>query len=82
MGTVQLLCEGLDLPFLSCVVLCSAPSAGPALQQIIGRVQRPFEGKARCVVVDVVDAGVFRGRAYGRRRQYRDLGYTVEHLTL
>ena len=67
--------EGLDLPNLDAVVMATGTRALSRVQQRIGRSMRPAPGKARPVVVDLVDAwGPLLGQAARRRSLYRSMG--------
>lgn len=71
--------EALDIPPLSCVHL-TMPSANEGkLQQRIGRIKRPLEGKPTSLVYDYVDVHhPTCARMYSsRRRYYRQWGFTA-----
>lgn len=81
-GSLQVLCatsladEGLDLPELDAVIL-AAPSGNVArVEQRIGRVLRPSEGKAQPIVCDLVDNyGPYQGYYKKRQRLYAARGW-------
>ena len=60
-GSRQIFSEGISINPLSCLILASpisAPAGGDALlEQIVGRIQRPAEGKLDPIVVDMQFAG-------------------------
>lgn len=67
--------EGLDLPGLSALVLAVPSSARAKVEQRVGRILRPQEGKPTPVVVDVLDADDAAWRAHEERlKVYRRLG--------
>ncbi|MEE8169540.1 MAG: DEAD/DEAH box helicase [Phycisphaerae bacterium] len=60
-GSVEVVCncqiitEGINVPPLSCCVM-ARPTKSPVLyQQSIGRILRPFPGKADALIIDVAD---------------------------
>ena len=70
--------EGLDLPGLDTVVLTTPTKAMGRVQQRIGRIMRPREGKRTPLVVDVVDDHpAFIGLARKRARLYQELGCDI-----
>jgi len=88
-GAVDVLCatkladEGLDMPCLSAVVLAMPISkALGKVEQRVGRIMRPYEGKPSPVVVDLVDdAKPLQGLAWRRiKNVYRKLGCSVEGM--
>lgn len=88
-GTLSLLSEGIDWPHIGAVIFGSPVSAAvdkatPAatrLIQSIGRARRPFPGKDRAHVLDIVDAHPF-GKASFKKRSviYRQQGFDVRNL--
>lgn len=86
-GTLSLLSEGIDWPHVGAIVFASPVSAAvdgresPAatrLVQSIGRARRPFPGKRRAFVLDVVDQCGFGVSAYRKRSAiYRKHGFDV-----
>jgi superfamily II DNA or RNA helicase len=67
--------EGLDLPRLDTVILATPTKALGRLEQRIGRVMRPAEGKSTPRVFDLVDRwGPLQGQWAGRRELYRRMG--------
>ena len=75
-GTLSLLGEGIDLPHLSALIFAAPVSAvidkeNPAatrLIQSIGRCRRPFKGKTKAFVLDVIDECGFGFSAWEKRR--------------
>lgn len=81
-GTSQLLSEGIDIPGLQVLIFAAPMSAvidkegDPAatkLIQSIGRCRRPYPGKERALVIDIVDKCGFGIAAYKKRRQIYNL---------
>jgi superfamily II DNA or RNA helicase len=85
-GTLSLLSEGIDWPHLGAVVFAApvsavvdkaAPSATRLIQSI-GRARRPYPGKVRAVVFDVVDQTGFGRAAFNKRLEiYAQQGFGV-----
>ena len=68
--------EGLDVPSLDACVLATPSGNVARIEQRIGRVLRPCEGKPRPVVVDLVDRyGMARGYWRRRAKLYRERGW-------
>lgn len=80
----QLAREGLDLPFLNKLFLVCPKKAEGAIQQEVGRIMRPYEGKGEAVVYDFVDIrhGLFEYQAKKRLEAYRKIGIEVEKCEL
>lgn len=76
----QLAREGLDLPHLNRLFLCTPKRAAGATQQEIGRVMRPCEGKQDAIVFDFVDfnSPVLRAQYWRRQDVYRRLGMDIK----
>lgn len=74
LGTFAMAQEGLNIPTMS-VLMMTTPKAD--VQQAVGRILRPLEGKGEPVLVDPVDRTVpiCIGLAAARWKQYRKLGY-------
>lgn len=74
-GTLSLLSEGINWPHVGCVVFAVPVSASieketPAatrLIQSIGRARRPYPGKTKAVVVDIVDRHPFGYSTFKKR---------------
>lgn len=88
-GTLSLLSEGIDLPHLGCVILASPVSAAvdretPSairLLQAIGRARRPYRGKSRAYVVDLVDAHPLGRSVFHKRRSvYAQKNFVVHDI--
>jgi superfamily II DNA or RNA helicase len=69
--------EGLDLPSLDTVVLCTPTKAMGRVQQRVGRIMRPSASKQEPLIIDVVDQPrPMRGLANKRMKLYLKLGCT------
>jgi superfamily II DNA or RNA helicase len=69
--------EGLDVPILDTVVLCSPSKNLPRVQQRVGRICRPSPGKPVPEVLDLVDDSAASMRmAWQRFNLYKRLGWT------
>lgn len=71
-ATNQFASEGLDIPALDTLFLTTPVTS---VEQCVGRILRPCEGKAKPVVVDVIDSllPVFKNMARKRDVQYTAL---------
>jgi len=56
-GSRQIFAEGISINILSCVILAVPMSNDSLLEQIVGRIMRPHEGKLDPIVVDIQFAG-------------------------
>jgi superfamily II DNA or RNA helicase len=56
-GSRQIFAEGISINILSCVILAVPMSNDSLLEQIVGRIMRPHEGKPNPIVVDIQFAG-------------------------
>ena len=56
-GSRQIFAEGISINILSCVILAVPMSNDSLLEQIVGRIMRPHEGKQSPIVVDIQFAG-------------------------
>ncbi len=65
-GSRQIFSEGISINSLSCVILAVPMSNDSLLEQIVGRIQRIFEGKLNPLVVDINFAG------YADKKQNND----------
>jgi superfamily II DNA or RNA helicase len=75
-ATYGLLEEGFDDADLDTVVLCTPRST---VQQTVGRIERTKEGKARPLVVDVVDSNpIFFAMWQKRKKFYLSRGFEVD----
>jgi superfamily II DNA or RNA helicase len=88
-GTFSLLSEGIDWPHVGSVIFASPVSANvdkeiPAatrLIQSIGRARRPFPGKSKAFVLDLIDNCRFGHSAYRKRSViYQQQGFNVRQL--
>lgn len=88
-GTLSLLSEGIDWPHVGCIIFAAPVSAvidkeTPAatrLIQSIGRGRRPFPGKSKAFVLDIVDSHFLgKSAAYKRQEIYRQHGFGVFSL--
>jgi superfamily II DNA or RNA helicase len=76
----QIADEGLDVPRADCLVLAAGGRSSGKLEQRVGRVLRPFEGKSQGIVHDMLDAGCqfAHSQCKARMRTYQRLGYACE----
>jgi superfamily II DNA or RNA helicase len=66
--------EGLDVSRLERVVLATPSRAEGRTIQRLGRLMRPFPGKERPVLYDLVDSSpIARSQQYARKRAYREV---------
>ena len=79
-ATYALAKEGLDIPRLNTLILLTPKKDRAIVQQSVGRIMRPFEGKKQPVVYDFWDSKVKKCVFWARERAkvYRDLGCVVE----
>lgn len=78
-ATYQLAKLGLDIPRLNRLVLATPVKDKTSIQQAVGRIMRPFEGKDVPVVYDIWDKNVKQMQfwARGRVKMYRNLGCEI-----
>lgn len=78
-ATYQLAKLGLDIPRLNKIVFATPKKDKTSIQQSVGRIMRPFEGKRPAKVYDLWDKGVncLKYWAYDRTRVYRKLGCEI-----
>ena len=71
---------GLDIPRLNRLVLATPHRDKTSIQQAVGRIMRPFEGKQQPIVYDIYDSKVptLVNWARERARVYKRLGCLVE----
>lgn len=71
--------EGLDLPHLDRLFLVAPKKAQGALQQEVGRIQRPAVDKTDAVVFDFWDSrcGIIKNQLWARRELYQKLGASI-----
>ncbi len=72
---------GTDIPRMSSIVLGTPRGS---IKQVVGRIRRILEGKARPVVIDIVDTQYQECKTmyYSRRKEYKEMGsdfVTMEH---
>lgn len=88
-GTLALLSEGIDWPHVGAIIFAAPVSAevdreNPAatrLLQSIGRGRRPYPGKLKTIVLDIIDNHPFGKSAYRKRAEiYRKNGFTVQNM--
>lgn len=73
--------EGISCNILSCLILPSPMSAGPLLEQLIGRIQRLHPGKPQPVLLDIVHKGsAAYQRSLSRKGFYFSRGWEVETI--
>ena len=78
-ATYQLAKLGLDIPRLNKLVLITPHRGKTTIQQAVGRIMRPFEGKSQPVVYDIYDSRVPQLVHWARERVrvYKRLGCRV-----
>jgi superfamily II DNA or RNA helicase len=78
-ATYQLAKLGLDIPRLNKLVLSTPKRDKTSIQQAVGRIMRPFEGKGQPVVYDIWDSCIPQLRHWARDRVavYKNLGCEV-----
>ncbi len=75
--------EGLDVPIIENLVMATPVKDFAIVQQSIGRVQRPYEGKKVACVYDFVDEVGMLIRFYSKRRStYRKNNWEIENIYL
>lgn len=76
LATVQYAAEGMDIPPLDTLFITTPMSD---VEQAVGRILRPYDGKKPPVVVDIRDDKVARFRKNGRSRDayYKSIGANV-----
>lgn len=79
-ATYSLAKEGLDIPRLEAEFLLTPYRDPVVVQQSVGRIMRPFEGKSHVVVYDFVDESIplCMSQFESRKRVYRKLGGKIE----
>lgn len=84
--TFAMLGEGFDVPFLNRAFVTMPFRAEGKVEQLVGRIQRPADGKADSIVYDYVDVniGVLENQFYTRSKNdcrfnaYTRLGLKIE----
>jgi superfamily II DNA or RNA helicase len=88
-GTLALLSEGIDWPHIGAVIFAAPVSAeidrdtptATRLIQSIGRGRRPFKGKTRTQVLDIIDNHPFGKSAYYKRSKiYLQQGFKIQPM--
>ncbi len=76
--------EALDIPPLSCIHLTTPSANEQKLQQRVGRIRRPVEGKQTSLIYDYVDCHhTGCARMYSKRRQYyRQWGFSNKKVSV
>lgn len=79
-GTWKMVEEGLDIPSLDTLFICTPKKE---IRQIVGRIQRPFPNKKKPYVIDYVDSRVpdLDSINEGRMSFYRGENFLVHHIT-
>ena len=79
LATYQFCSEGTDIPWADTLIL-GMPRAN--IEQIVGRIQRKYEGKRKPTVFDIVDADspVFSQYTEKRFQWYQSKGADIRHL--
>lgn len=71
----QLAREGLDIPHLNRLFLTYPKKSPASVQQEVGRIMRPSEGKENAVVFDFIDNnGILHSQFRQRRAVYKQIG--------
>ncbi len=85
-GTLSLLSEGIDWPHIGSIIFATpvsavtdkATPAATRLIQSIGRARRPYPGKTRAYVLDIIDDHPFGKAVYKKRYEiYQQQGFLV-----
>lgn len=88
-GTLSLLSEGIDWPHVGNIIFASPVSASvdrvnpsaTRLIQSIGRGRRPYPGKLKTFVLDIIDNHPFGKSAYRKREAiYHQQGFKVQAI--
>jgi superfamily II DNA or RNA helicase len=88
-GTLSLLSEGIDWPHIGAIIFAAPVSAeidrdtptATRLIQSIGRGRRPFKGKTKTVVLDIIDNHPLGKSAYYKRSKiYEQQGFKIEPM--
>lgn len=79
----QLAREGLDIPHLNRLFMTYPKKSASSVQQEVGRIMRPAEGKKDAIVFDFYDVrhGILRSQFWKRLKVYRKLGMTAKSET-
>ena len=81
-GTGKIFSEGVNYPSLSCLIMAFPIGNNPALlEQLIGRIERPFEGKMHPQAIDIMLKGrTAQSQAAQRINFYVNKGYKIKYL--
>lgn len=79
-ATYQLAKLGLDIPRLNRLVLATPVKDKTSVQQAVGRIMRPFDGKGTPIVYDFWDKNIKQMNYWARERvrMYRNLGCSID----
>ena len=81
-ATQSIFSEGVSLNELSALVAGSLISSEELLEQLIGRAQRPAEGKLSPIVVDIrLEGETARRQFYNRKALYTREGWEVKEMS-
>lgn len=76
-GSRSIWAEGISCNPLSCIILATPYASEPLIEQLVGRIQRPYPGKLQPIVMDVNFPN-----SYNQNRQrlsfYFDMGWECE----
>jgi superfamily II DNA or RNA helicase len=76
LGTYKMISEGTDIPELDTLILATPRSE---IEQVVGRIQRPKDGKRELLIVDpVLSIGYCEKLAKKREKMYDKLGFTKQ----
>ena len=82
-GIISIFKEGINIPPLSCLVLACPINNEPLLEQVIGRVTRPYPGKRQPEIWDIVFKDrISRSQFAQRVNYYTSKGYEIEEITV
>ena len=80
-GSIKIFSEGVNIPRLSCLILATPINNRSLLEQLLGRISRPFEGKLPPEVYDIaLDGGTGKNQLSQRINYYYTNGLTIEYL--
>ena len=81
-ATQSIFAEGVSLNELSALVTGSLVSSEELLEQLIGRIQRPAEGKLDPIAVDIrLDGNTGRRQHYNRKALYTREGWKTKEMS-
>lgn len=81
LGTFSMAEEGLDIPGLNVVILCTPKSA---IKQSVGRILRKDVYEEHPIVIDIIDEDnhVFKRQARSRESYYRKQDYNIQEFNV